>query len=551
MASRDEIARSTLVIPLPRQRSPGVGLTQVPIPRRRRSGPLNFARTSLRAQTVALFMLLVAFAASAMVTSAIVGRASDYTQAQQVNLITWRYDTALLSLAAQELRTNLAQMNNSLLGGDALGAKSYQTLAETNILFIDSEISLISELNLPSDAAAVTTQDADAFLALTTFARRFIAAGRHTDQEMLAQVDGAFTTWRAARAPVDTFIATRILDNQALNDARQAYVNDVTLVAGIGTALLFVVLAFYQFGLTLQPVVQLVDVATKLAAGEPATIKPTRRRDELGRLTTALAAWQQNSQNLFNGLRDGSSQAAASAYDLSSASEQLAAATAEQTSATTETSASMDELARTSTAIADTLARVASQTIETRENLERAQVDTQASSTRTLALAARVHDINQILALINEVADQTNLLSLNAAIEAARAGEAGSAFGVVADEVRRLAERSKSSSAKIAAIIASAEAESTATIMAMERSANQMQHGLSLLASVVEASDHVKLITQQQRTATDQVVEALERITVGSRQVSKTAQEISTAATSHAALAFEMENMSRNGTRRD
>jgi methyl-accepting chemotaxis protein len=211
----------------------------------------------------------------------------------------------------------------------------------------------------------------------------------------------------------------------------------------------------------------------------------------------------------------------------------------------------MDELARTSTAIADTLARVASQTIETRENLERAQVDTQASSTRTLALAERVHDINQILALINEVADQTNLLSLNAAIEAARAGEAGSAFGVVADEVRRLAERSKSSSAKIAAIIASAEAESTATIMAMERSANQMQHGLSLLASVVEASDHVKLITQQQRTATDQVVEALERITVGSRQVSKTAREISTAATSHAALAFEMENMSRNGTRRD
>ncbi len=551
MASRDQIARSALVIPLPRQRSPGAGLTQVPIPRRRRSGPLNFARSSLRAQTVALFMLLVVFAASAEVTAVVLGRASDYTQAQQVRLITWRYDTALLSLEAEKLRTNLAQMNDALLSGDTQGAKSYQTLAETNIQFIDSEISLIAALNLPSDAEAITTQDADAFLALTTFARRFLAAGRHTDQEMLAQVDGAFTTWRAARAPVDTFIATRILDNQALNDARKAYVNDVTLVAGIGTALLFVVLAFYQFGLTLRPVVQLVDVATKLAAGEPATIKPTRRRDELGRLTTALAAWQQNSQNLFNGLRDGSSQAAASASDLSSASEQLAAATAEQTSATTETSASMDELARTSTAIADTLARVASQTIETRENLERAQVDTQASSARTLALAERVHDINQILALINEVADQTNLLSLNAAIEAARAGEAGSAFGVVADEVRRLAERSKSSSAKIAAIIASAEAESTATIMAMERSTNQMQHGLALLANVVEASDHVKLITQQQRTATEQVVEALERITVGSRQVSKTAREISTAATSHAGLAYEMENMSRNGTRRD
>ena len=136
---------------------------------------LNFARTSLRAQTVVLFMLLVVFATSAMVTAGIVGRASDFTQAQQVQLITWRYDTALLSLAAQELRTNLAQMNNSLLGGDAQGAKSYQTLAETNIQFIDSEISLISALNLPSDAVAVTTQDADAFRALTTFARQFIA----------------------------------------------------------------------------------------------------------------------------------------------------------------------------------------------------------------------------------------------------------------------------------------------------------------------------------------------------------------------------------------
>jgi methyl-accepting chemotaxis protein len=69
------------------------------------------------------------------------------------------------------------------------------------------------------------------------------------------------------------------------------------------------------------------------------------------------------------------------------------------------------------------------------------------------------------------------------------------------------------------------------------------------LASVVEASDKVKLLTQEQGTATAQVVEALERIAVGSRQVSETAQNISTAAASNAELASEMESMSRNGRR--
>ena len=337
---------------------------------------LNFLRRSLRAQTVVLFVLLVAFNASAELITRNEIQAGNAAQGEQVGLITWRYDTVRASLAAEELRTNLAQMNNSQLAGDPGGAQAYQSLAEADIAAIDSKLAEIAALNLPKDEEARIAQDALAFSTLTGFARHFIAAGRHTDEEMLTQVDGAMSNWRYGRTP-DEFIQAEIKTNQVVIDAGKATSSDVQLFAGILTILFLATVAFYMFYLTLRPVVKLAKAATVLAAGDSVAIQPTKRRDELGQLTTALAAWQRISQNLVDGLRDGSSRAAASASSLSSASEQLAAATAEQTSATTATAASMDELARTSTTIADTLELVASQTIKTRENLELANVDTQ------------------------------------------------------------------------------------------------------------------------------------------------------------------------------
>jgi methyl-accepting chemotaxis protein len=500
---------------------------------------------------VIVYVLLATFAASELVMAGIADNASDSTQREQAQLFSWRYETVEASLSAESLLPHLAQMNIRSLQSDPSGAAGYMSQAEADLRSIESEIALIAKLNLPSDADPIRTRDATAFRDLITFARGFIAGGQVPDAVMVKQFDAAFDRWRSGRGAIDDFIRLKIQENRALSDARLANTNRVLGGADIGTASLLIVLGFFMFFLILRPVVKLANVATELAAGNSVIIEPSRRRDEFGRLSGALAAWQRSSQNLVDGLRDGSSRAAASASGLLSASEQLAAATADQTSATTATSASMEELARTSGAIAATFAHVATQTIETRENLERAQIATQASGTRTLALAERVHDINKILALINEVADQTNLLALNAAIEAARAGDAGRGFAVVADEVRRLAERSKSSASQITVIIGGAEAESNATVMAMEQTTKQMQQSLTLLASVVEASDKVKLLTDRQVTATNQVLEALGRIAVGSRQVSETAQKISNAAANNAALASEMEDMSQSGTRPD
>ncbi|HTE67668.1 MAG TPA: methyl-accepting chemotaxis protein, partial [Actinomycetes bacterium] len=229
------------------------------------------------------------------------------------------------------------------------------------------------------------------------------------------------------------------------------------------------------------------------------------------------------------------------ADQLSAAVQQLATTTAEQSSGVAETSATMEELARAAASIAETVADVATQADTTRSNLERAESDIRASGERTLALVERVSEVGVTLALINEIADQTNLLALNAAIEAARAGDGGRGFAVVADEVRRLAERSKASAAEIAKVIEGAQSESNATVLNMERSAKQMQEGLSLLGEVADATARVRLTTQQQRSATDQVVVTLEQISNSSGQVSATARQIAASAGQLASLAANFE----------
>jgi methyl-accepting chemotaxis protein len=226
------------------------------------------------------------------------------------------------------------------------------------------------------------------------------------------------------------------------------------------------------------------------------------------------------------------------ADQLSAVVQRLATTTAEQSSGVAETSATMEELARAAASIAETV----DQADTTRNNLEQAQFDIRASGERTLALADRVGEVGVTIALINEIADQTNLLALNAAIEAARAGDGGRGFAVVADEVRRLAERSKASAADIAKVIEGAQAESNATVVNMERSARQMQEGLSLLGEVADATARVRLTTQQQRSATEQVVVTMEQISSSSGQVSATAQQIAASAGELASLAADLEH---------
>jgi methyl-accepting chemotaxis protein len=293
---------------------------------------------------------------------------------------------------------------------------------------------------------------------------------------------------------------------------------------------------------TTRPVRRLTEVAREVADGDLDARAPEGGPEELVVLSRSFNSMLDTCRQLIGQVRAAGMEVNTSAAELSASSDELAATTTQQSAAVTEATATTEELARSSAAIADTVDQVARQTAETRDNLEQAEADIAQSSERTLALAGRVNDIDSLLVLINDIADQTNLLALNAAIEAARAGENGLGFAVVADEVRRLAERSKTSAGDIAAIVGAVQNETNATVMAMEKGAKQMQQGLMLLDAVTDANGQVRLTTQQQRSATAQVVETMEQLADASRQVSATAQQIAAAAGNLADLAGNLQS---------
>jgi methyl-accepting chemotaxis protein len=330
--------------------------------------------------------------------------------------------------------------------------------------------------------------------------------------------------------------------SQALNGV-SSLVKAGFIVLGVGV-LLLVAFAYLMARLQVQPILALSRTARGVSEGDlSARVSPTGAI-EVSMLGANFNRMVERLESLVGRVRGTSSDLSDSAIRLSAASNQLAATTARQSSSATETSASMEELARTSAQIAETVEQMASQAADTRDKLEQAREEILSSAERTLNLTERVRDITKILSLINELADQTNLLALNAAIEAARAGEAGRGFAVVADEVRRLADRSKTLASDISKITESVQSETNSTVMAMDKGAEHLKIGLSLMEHVAEASSGIRLATKQQQSATEQVVEAMEQVRIASEQVSTTAQQLAVASSSQATMAGDLKQAS-------
>jgi hypothetical protein len=200
------------------------------------------------------------------------------------------------------------------------------------------------------------------------------------------------------------------------------------------------------------------------------------------------------------------------AHQMRSSVSGAATATRDQSAAVAETSATIEEMATTAGLIAENARASATAAAQTGETMLDMQDKVEVIAQRSVALRERSTEIDDILKLIEGIADQTNLLALNAAIEAARAGEAGAGFTVVASEVRKLAERSLVSTENIRAIIGGVQEETTATILATEQGLKHAREVGALMTRTSGALEEAILATQQQKSAADQVSDAMIQI---------------------------------------
>jgi PAS domain S-box-containing protein len=239
----------------------------------------------------------------------------------------------------------------------------------------------------------------------------------------------------------------------------------------------------------------------------------------------ANAQLYEETKRMVKQIRNAGLQVSTASAQIRAASEEQATGAAGQSSAISEVTTTIEELDTTASRIAknaENVARIAGDTLAGMQEINTKVNDT---ARKILALGEKSQSIGNITKLIDDIADQTNLLALNATIEAARAGEVGRGFAVVAQEVRKLAERSSESTEEIRQLINEIQGETNMTIMSIEGSTKWVKKGLEMIEDTEKSAKEISIATQQQKFASDQVVQAMREIDSVTKQFASSTKE--------------------------
>ena len=316
-----------------------------------------------------------------------------------------------------------------------------------------------------------------------------------------------------------------------------------------------------------------VDVANRLATGDLTASVTIRSTDEIGTLMTAMDNMVKSLRQLIGKIKYAADNMASGSEQLSTSAEEISRGMNEQTSRSTQIATAAEQMSQTVVDVAkntSNIAQISTQAFDHAkdgEGVVKRSVDEVQAIASTVAESSQVMkrlgessgQIGDIVGVINDIADQTNLLALNAAIEAARAGEQGRGFAVVADEVRKLAERTTQATSQINSMISSIQSEVAHAGVAMNNATLRVESGVEFsrktgdsLRNIVSSVNTLQSMVQQIASATEEMSSVSETISsdihgiaAGSKEISAGSGQIAQASSDLARLTTELQSVVR------